>query len=81
MLFHYRVRQIKHEWVNDVPSQGIYCILSDIKEARQFNVEELKKLSECMLDCSLIMKIKVTTNSDSNSDIIWMTELCFRLLI
>lgn len=52
------VRQIKDEWVSGIPSQGIFCVLSDITEVRPFSNEEQKKLTESMLESSLNMKIK-----------------------
>lgn len=53
-----QVKQIRNEWVDDIPAQGILCVLSDITEVKPFNTEELKRLTNCMLDCSLLMKIK-----------------------
>lgn len=53
-----QVKQIRNEWVSDVPAQGILCVLSDVTVVRPFNTDELKRLTKCILDCSLVMKIK-----------------------
>lgn len=57
------MRQIKNDWASDIPAQGIFCILSDVTKVKPFSTEELKKLADCVLDCSLVMKIKVIINT------------------